>query len=87
MFSTFNQTEKPTNGNVKALAAEHSPLTSWDSNGSIGLTPFIISRVTSPHHNRNITQRVILIPVSAVYDPIGLVALYTVEDRLLFKHI
>ena len=47
----------------------------------------IVSRGTSPDTNKTITQRVVLSLVSAVYDPIGLVAPYTVQARLLFKDI
>ena len=45
----------------------------------------IVSRGTSPDANKTITQRVVLSLVSAVYDPIGLVAPYTVQARLLLK--
>ena len=47
----------------------------------------IVSRGTSPDTNETNTQRVILSFVSAVYDPIGLVALYTVQARPLLKDI
>ena len=47
----------------------------------------VVSRGTSPDTNRTLTQRVILSLVSAVYDPIGLVAPYTVAARLLLKDI
>ena len=43
--------------------------------------------VTSPDTNRTVTQRVVLSLVSAVYDPIGLVAPYTVKAQLLLKDI
>ena len=36
---------------------------------------------------RNVTQMVVLSLVSAVYDPIGLVAPYTIQARLLLKDI
>ena len=45
----------------------------------------IVSRGTSPDANKTITQRVVLSLVSAVYDPIGLVAPYTVQARLSLK--
>ena len=47
----------------------------------------IVSRGTSPDTNKTITQRVVLSLVSAVYDPIGLVAPYMVQSRLLLKDI
>ena len=47
----------------------------------------VVSRGTSPDTKRNLTQRIILSLVSAVYDPIGLVAPYTVSARLLLKDI
>ena len=39
----------------------------------------VVSRGTSPETNRTVTQRVVLSPLSAVYDRIGLVAPYTVK--------
>ena len=47
----------------------------------------IVSRGTNPDTNKTITQRVVLSLVSAVSDPIGLVAPYTVQARLLLKDI
>ena len=47
----------------------------------------VVSRGTTPDTNRTVTQRVVLSLVSAVYDPIGLVAPYTVKARLLLKDI
>ena len=47
----------------------------------------VVSRGTSPDLNRPVTQRVVLSLVSAVYDPIGLVAPYTVTARLLLKDL
>ena len=46
-----------------------------------------VSRGTSPDLNRPVTQRVLISLVSAVYDPIELVAPYTVIARLLLKVI
>ena len=45
----------------------------------------VVSRLTTPDTNRTVTQRIVLSLISAVYDPIGLVAPYTVETRLLLK--
>ena len=47
----------------------------------------VVSRGTTPDLNRPVTQRVVLSSVSAVYDPIGLVAPYTVTARLLLKDL
>ena len=41
----------------------------------------------SKFFNDDVTQRVVLSLVSAVYDPIGLVAPFTVKARLLLKDI
>ena len=46
-----------------------------------------VSRGTSPNTDRNVTQRVILSLVSAVFDPIGLVAPFIIKARLLLKDI
>ena len=47
----------------------------------------VVSRGTNPEVKPNVTQTVLLSLVSAVYDPIGLVAPYTVKARLLLKNI
>ena len=47
----------------------------------------VVSRGTSPNTDRNVTQRVVLSLVSAVYDPIGHVAPFTIKARLLLKDI
>ena len=47
----------------------------------------VVSRGTSPVTKKLLSQRVVLSLVSAVYDPIGLVAPYTVGARLLLKDI
>ena len=47
----------------------------------------VVSRGTTPDTQRTVTQIVVLNLVSAVYDPIGLVAAYTVKTRLLLKDI
>ena len=47
----------------------------------------VFSRGTSPNTDRNVTQRIVLSLVSAVYDPIGLVAPFTIKARLLLKDI
>ena len=47
----------------------------------------VVSRGTSPEVKPKVTQRIVLSLVSSVYDPIGLVAPYTVKARLLLKDI
>ena len=47
----------------------------------------VVSRRTNPGIKPTVTQRVALSLVSSVYDPIGLVAPYTVKARLLLKDI
>ena len=47
----------------------------------------VVSRGTNPDIKPTVTQRVVLSLVSSVYDPIGLVAPYTVKARLLLKDI
>ena len=47
----------------------------------------VVSRGTKPDMKRNVTQRVALSLVSAVYNPIGVVAPYTIQGRLLLKDI
>ena len=47
----------------------------------------VVTLGTNPDLKRPVTQRVVLSLVSAVYDPIGLVAPYTVIARLLLNDI
>ena len=47
----------------------------------------VVSRGTTPDTQRTVSQRIVLSLVSAMYDPIGLVAPYTVKARLLLKDI
>ena len=47
----------------------------------------VISRGTSPNLNTAITQPIVHSVFSSVYDPIGFVAPYTVEARLLLNDI
>ena len=55
----------------------------WNHNSDT----LVVSRGTTPDTKQTVTQRVVLSLVSAVYDPIGLVAPYTVKARLLLKDI
>ena len=47
----------------------------------------VVSRGTTPETQRTVTQRIVLSLVSAVYDPIGLLAPFTVKARFLLKDI
>ena len=48
---------------------------------------FVVSRDVNRELKNSITQRTVLSFVSTVFDPIGLVAPYTVRERLLLKEI
>ena len=47
----------------------------------------VVSRGTTPDTQRTVSQRIVWSLVSAVYDPIGLVAPYTLKARLLLRDI
>ena len=47
----------------------------------------MVSRAASPNTDRIVTQRVVLSLVSAVYDPKGLVAPFTIKARLVLNEI
>ena len=53
----------------------------WDHNNDT----LVVSRSTSSKLNKSLTQRLVLSLVSKVFDPIGLVAPFTVGARLLPK--
>ena len=55
----------------------------WDQNSN---TP-IVSRCTNSTTKKRLTQRLVLSLVSKVYDPIGLVAPFTVGARLTLTDI
>ena len=55
----------------------------WDHNNDT----LVVSRGTSSTVTKSLTQRLVLSLVSKVFDPIGLVALFTVGSRLLLKDI
>ena len=87
VLSTLHRMENILDGNVKALVAKD------ESSHVLGLIwkyqfdTLVVSHGNSPDRNRTLTQRVVLSLVSAVYDPIGPVAPYTVKTRLLLKVI
>ena len=55
----------------------------WDHNNDT----LVVSRGTNSTITKSLTQRLVLSLVSSVYDPIGLVAPFTVGSRLIFKYI
>ena len=55
----------------------------WDHNNDT----LVVSRGANSTITRNSTQRLVLSLVSKVYDPIGLVASFTVGARLILKNI
>ena len=55
----------------------------WDHNNGT----LLVSRGTNSTITKSITQRLVLSLVSKVYDPIGLVAPFTVGARLILKDI
>ena len=55
----------------------------WDHNNDT----LVVSRGTNSTITKSLTQRLALSLVSKVYDPIGLVALFTVGARLILKDI
>ena len=79
--------EKPTNGNVKALAAADESVHFLRLKWNYQSNTLVFSRGTSPDRNCTLTQRIVLGSVSTVYYPIELVASYTVKTRLLPKVI
>ena len=83
LLSSLNQSDKSTPCKVKALAAvgESSHVLVLKLNYQFGT--LVVRCGTSSDRNRKVTQRIVLSLVSAVYDPIGLVAPYTVKALLL----
>ena len=81
------KSQLPTDSTEKVLATDdetsHVLRLKWNHSRDT----LVVSRGTTPDLNRPVTQRVVLSLVSAVYDPIGLVAPYTVTARLLLKDI
>ena len=75
VLPTLNRIENPTNGNVKALAANEESSHVLGQKGIYRFDTLVLSHGTSPDRNRTVTQRVVFRPVPAVYDPFGLVAL------------
>ena len=87
VLSTLNRTENPIDGNVKDLAAKDEASHVLGLKWNYQYDTLVVNRRNSPDRNRTLTQRVVLSLVLAVYDPIGLVAPYTVKTWLLSKDI
>ena len=79
--------KNPTNDNVKALVTEDESSHVLGCKWNYQYNTLVVSRGTIPEHSCAVTQRVVHILVSTVYDPNGLVALYTVKTQLLLKDI
>ena len=86
LLPKLNQEPNSTGGDTKSITADeesHVLGLKWNHRQDT----IVVSRGTNPQMDRKLTQRVVLSLVSAVYDPIGLVAPYTIKARLLLKDI
>ena len=81
------KSQLPTDSTEKVLATDEETSHVLGLKWNHSRDTLVVSRGTTPDLNRPITQRIVLSLVSAVYDPIGLVAPYTVTARLLLKDI
>ena len=81
------KSQLPTDLTEKVLATDKETSHVFGLNWNHSRDTLVVSRGTTPDLNRPVTQRVVLSLVSAVYDPIGFVASYTVTARLLLKDI
>ena len=81
------KTQLPTDSTEKLLATDEETSHVLGSKWNHSRDTLVVSRGTTPDLNRPITQRVVLSLVSAVFDPIGLVAPYTVTACFLLKDI
>ena len=82
------KSQLPTDSTEKVLATDEETSHVLGSEWNHSRDTLVGSRGTTPDLNQPVTQRVVLSTVSAVYDPIGLVAPvapYTVTARLLLK--
>ena len=86
VFSFLHWMEKHTNGNVMALAAEDESAQALGLNCSYQFDTSVVSRGINADRNRTLTQRIVLSPVSAVYNLNGLVAFCTVKAWIALKH-
>ena len=69
------QTAAPSSSHVLGLK--------WDHNAD----SLVVSRGVCKAYDNHVTQRVVLSGVSSVFDPLGLVAPFTVKARILLKEI
>ena len=80
-----SKSQLPTDSTEKVLVTDEETSHALGLKWNHSRDTLVVSRGTTPDLNRPITQRIVLSLVSAVYDPIGLVAPYTA--RLLLKDI
>ena len=80
-FKTNDQEEPKVIGSSEEEASSHVLGLKWDHKKDT----LVVSRGTKYVDNKNVTQRLVLSLVSKVFDPIGLVAPFTVTARLLLK--
>ena len=85
VLSTLKRMENPTNGKMKALAADDDSYHVLGLEWNYRLDTLVVIRGTTP--DGSLTQSVVLSLVSALYGPIGLVAPYAVKAQLLLKNI
>ena len=82
----INGSPQPTEPKVTSSTTKESSHVlglKWDHNNDT----LVVSRGTSSTVNKSLTQHLVLSLVSKVFDPIGLVALFTVGARLLVEEI
>ena len=82
-FKTNDQEEPKVIGSSEEEASSHVLGLKWDNKKDT----LVVSRGTKYVDNKNVTQRLVLSLVSKVFDPVGLVAPFTVTARLLVKDI
>ena len=87
LVNSVDPNSQPTESTEKVLATDKETSHVLGLKWNHSRDTLVVSRGTTPDLNRPLTQRVVLSLVSAVYDPIGLVAPYTVTARLLLKDI
>ena len=87
MVNNVDPNSQPTESTEKVLATDQETSHVLGLKWNHSRDTLVVSRGTTPDLNRPVTQRVVLSLVSAVYDPIGLVAPYTVTAPFLLKDI
>ena len=85
--SVDSKTQLPTVSTEKFIATDEETSHILGLKWNHSRDTLVVSRGTRPDLIRPVTQSVVLSFVSAVYDPIGLVAPYTVTARFLLEDI